>query len=99
MKYALQTVRSFDKSFQKLSSVAQTHIQNLVFQLEDNPRLGKPLKGYQNFLWSLHTRVSKTDYRIVYTIDEKAQAVVLFYVASRENFYTEVKRLKLKIGL
>lgn len=45
--------------------------------------MGKPLKGELSDKWSL--RVG--DYRIIYMIDEKEKAVVLYSVGHRRKVY------------
>jgi hypothetical protein len=37
---------------------------------------------------SFHFRYAGADYRVAYEVDENEQAVIVWYAASRENFYT-----------
>lgn len=97
MKYVLLVGNSFDKSLRKLSSDVAEHIENVVFQLEDNPRAGEQLKGEFRHLWSLHTKLDNVQYRVIYSLDTIKREVMLHYASSRENFYKEVKRLRLKV--
>jgi mRNA-degrading endonuclease RelE of RelBE toxin-antitoxin system len=96
MRYKLTTVRSFERVFKKLPPAVQTHVRGKAFTLEDNPRCGSRLTGVFRGLWSLHTRFQDTDYRVLYEIDDRQCEVTLLYTSSRENFYREIGRLRLK---
>jgi addiction module RelE/StbE family toxin len=96
MRCKLTTVSSFERSLKKMPPAVHQHIRQKVFALEDNPRCGSPLTGAYRGLWSLHTRFQNTDYRVLYTIDDRQCEVTLIYTSSRENFYREIGRLRLK---
>jgi mRNA-degrading endonuclease RelE of RelBE toxin-antitoxin system len=96
MKYTLYAENSFQRSLKKLPSQVIRHIRELVLQLAEDPRLGEPLRGEFRALWSLHTTCNGTSYRVVYSINDRAKEIVVHYVASRENFYAEVRRLQPK---
>ena len=96
MNYTLYADTSFSRSLKKLSPQTIEHIQTVVLHLQTRPRLGEQLKGKFRFLWSLHTKLNNTDYRIVYTINDRKREIMVHYVATRENFYEEIKRLQLK---
>jgi len=98
MKYTLLAGKTFDKSLHKLPLDVIKHIDDLVFQLEDNPKEGEQLKGEFRHLWSLHTKLNNVQYRIIYSVNVVKREVILHYAGSRENFYKEVKRLRLKVA-
>ena len=97
MKYELRTTKSFERSFKKLPRQVFTHIEKEVFKLESNPESGEPLKGEFKGVYSLHTKLRRTHYRVAYSINNKTHQIDLLYVASRENFYQQLRRLKLKL--
>jgi addiction module RelE/StbE family toxin len=96
MPYEIQALRSFDRSLKKLSQDARQHIETAVFDLEHEPRKGEPLRQSLRGFWSLHTRFKNSDYRVLYKVRDENRVVSLYYVASRENFYKQVERLRLK---
>lgn len=94
MKYELQVTPSFERSFKKLPSSVRTFVKQQVFGLEVNPLLGKPLKNQFRLFRSLHLKLNNISYRVVYTVNDSKQVIDLHYVATRENFYSELRRLR-----
>lgn len=98
MPYELHTTTSFERAFKKLPGSVQTFVKDQVFVLETDPLSGQPLKQSFRHLRSLHMKHNNIHYRVVYRVNDVAKVVVLHYVATRENFYAEVRRLQLKKG-
>jgi addiction module RelE/StbE family toxin len=86
----------FERAFKKLPAQVQTFVKNKLFALEEQPHLDEPLQGKFRFLRSLHLKLENTVYRVVYRVNEESREIDLYYVASRENFYAELRRLNLK---
>lgn len=60
--------------------------------LEKNPRVAKKLKGEFSNCYSYSFMYNKTDYRIIYSIEDKKLIVIVVMVDSRENIYKKLKR-------
>jgi mRNA-degrading endonuclease RelE of RelBE toxin-antitoxin system len=96
MSYQAVTVPASRRALNKLPRPIRKQLVREVQKLEENPRLGARLMApWQNF-YSLHTKLNNTHYRIIYEIDKRNRQVIIRYAASRENFYQELRRLKLK---
>lgn len=94
--YSLLITPTGQRSLKKLPKSLQKILLELSLSLKDNPLAGEKLKGSLTFLRSLHTRIKNTDYRIAYEIIETKSELVIHYLASRENFYKQLERLRLK---
>ncbi len=96
MRYRIYTSSSGRRSLRKLPPAVRKdlleHIQNLAV----NPTLGEPLKGTFRFLRSLHVVYQGTHYRIIYEVAEKAKEIHIHLAGSRESFYKQLVRLRLK---
>ena len=95
MPYALFTVPTSQRALKKLPEAVRHHLLSELQTLRTNPLLGAQLKGKFRALRSLHTRYKGTDYRVVYQVHEKEQAITVWYAASRENFYRSLEKLPL----
>jgi len=60
-----------------------TQIDSVIRKLEENPFLGKPLRGDLVGKWSI--RVG--DYRVIYTIDAQKKVVMLCDVGHMKKVY------------
>ena len=58
-------------------------VDKAVAQLEEDPRLGKPLRGPLSGRWSL--RVG--DHRVIFIVDDEESSVVLLDVQHRRSVY------------
>lgn len=94
--YSVLITPTGQRSLKKLPKSLQKSLLELVLSLKQTPFLGEKLKGSLAFLRSLHTRIKNTDYRVAYEIVETKSEIVIHYLASRENFYKQLERLKLK---
>ena len=68
--HSLKATRTFERSFRSLDSVHRVRVDNAVTRLEDNPRLGKPLRGL-----CLRARI--------YVVDDEGSSVVPLDVRHR----------------
>lgn len=96
MEYGLYTTSSGKRALKKLPREVKRHLLEKLQALKTDPRLGEQLEGEFRSLRSLHTQSAGTDYRVAYEVDDKEQAVIIWYASSRENFYKELRRLPLK---
>ena len=84
--YAKRKIKKFAKELRQ-------KIYKEASMLSNNPLDGDKLKGKLSFLYSLHFRYKKTDYRIAYIINHKNKTIIVQFVDIRENFYQKLKRL------
>jgi len=82
-KYRLQVTRTFEKSFRKLDIQTKKKADLAIRNLETDLYAGKPLRGDLAGKWSLRTG----DYRIIYTIIENEQKIILCDVEHRKKVY------------
>lgn len=95
-RYAVVAVPTGQKSFKKLPEAVRAHLKQELSRLEEDPTtVGKKLKGVFSLYHSLHTKCSGVEYRVIYRVYPENNEVVIVYVASRENLYRELERLKL----
>ncbi len=94
--YRLVTVPSARRALKKLSPPVRQHIIAEIQILSKTPYHGERLQGQWRFLRSLHTVYRRTDYRILYEVDETAKQVIIRFAASRENFYRVLRQLQIK---
>ncbi len=64
--------------------------------MRSSPLAGEKLTGALSIFRSFHARLKNSDYRVAYQVMSKTSEVVIYYVSSRENFYKELARLRLK---
>ena len=96
MSYELFAIPACQRALKKLPQEVQDHLFEKFQHLRDDPHANPQLHGKMHFLRSLHTRHKNTDYRAVYEVDEKNRRIILWYAASRENFYKELHRIPVK---
>jgi len=82
-RYDLKVTRAFEKSLRLLSKTHRVRIDEAITNLEDDPHLGKPLKGPLSGRWSL--RVG--DYRVIYIVDDVGISITLLDVQHRRSVY------------
>lgn len=94
--YTVLVVPTGVKSFKKLPESVREALKIELLKLENAPEThGKKLKGAYSKYYSLHCKHKNIEYRIIYSIYPDVEEVVIFYAASRENFYKELDRLRL----
>ncbi len=96
MGYELFAIPACQRVLKKLPQEVQYHLFEKFQHLRGDPYSSPQLQGKMCFLRSIHTRYKNVDYRAVYEVDEKNRRIILWYAASRENFYKELRRLPLK---
>jgi len=95
-RYAVVAVPTGLKSFKKLPESVREHLKQELSRLEEDPMsVGKKLKGVFSLYHSLHTKHKGVEYRVIYRVYPENREVIMVYVASRENLYRELERLKL----
>ena len=73
----------FERDFWKLDSLLKQRLDSTIQSLENDPHLGKPLRGDLLGKWSL--RIG--EYRIIYTINDEFKMVTLYRVRHRKVAY------------
>ena len=85
------------KEFRKFPSQIRTALVTVTLKLAENPQLREPLKGQFRSFRSLHIKLKNIQYRVVYEVIELQQKIYLHAVGKRENFYTRLERMNLKV--
>lgn len=70
-----------EKFFKKLDKSTKERIAKKLFELEENPELGKPLTGNLSGLWSL--RIG--DYRALYQIRHNELVILVLKIGHRKD--------------
>jgi mRNA-degrading endonuclease RelE of RelBE toxin-antitoxin system len=96
MSYRLVTVPASRKALKKLPRTVRENLIQALQILCENPVAGESLQGEYGFLWSFHYRYQTIEYRVVYEVLERQQEIVIRHAATRENFYKQLKEMKLK---
>ena len=96
MVYKIVTVPAARKSLKKLPKPVQKHLIEKLHALKANSSAGEQLERPFQAFRSFHTIIRGTHYRVVYEVDQKQQHIIIRYAATRENFYKQLRRLKLK---
>lgn len=81
--YRIVATKTFQDDFDSYPEELQDRMRKKFRSLEMNPRRHKRLRGDLKGCWSL--RVG--DYRVVYTIEEDDQRVVLLFTGHRRSVY------------
>jgi addiction module RelE/StbE family toxin len=84
------------KSLKKIPNHIRKPLVEKIKELQTDPLKGQKLTGKLTRFRSLHTRLKNSDYRIAYQVVTQTTEIVIHYVASRENFYKELLRLRPK---
>lgn len=95
-QYAVLLMPSGKRSLKKLPKPIQKQLLQKSLELKNDPLQGPKLQGVVHFVRSLHIRMQNSDYRIAYEIIEQQRVILVHYIASRENFYSELLRLRLR---
>ena len=84
MTYSLTTARPADRDLRRLDGKIQRQVSAKIVSLAENPRPQdvKLLHGPDRIY-----RVDSGDYRILYTIDDDKQSVVILHVKNRREAY------------
>ena len=83
MTYQVILKRTAEKELDALQTNMRKRILKRLLALEDNPRPAgiKRLQGQESY------RLRVGDYRVLYTIDDKAKQVFIFAVGHRGDVY------------
>jgi mRNA interferase RelE/StbE len=81
--YTVEIKRSAEKEMESLPREIQTGVTAKIVSLEMNPRPTgiRKLQGTEGY------RLRVGDYRVLYTVDDRAQTVVIYSVAHRREAY------------
>ena len=96
MGYELLTTTSARRSLKRLPRQIRQHIIQVAQKIGIDPFQAKQLDRPWTFLRSWHTVYRRTHYRLVYEVDKRHQRVFIHFVGTRERFYKQLMRLKLK---
>ena len=83
MSYQIRINRSAEKELDALQSNLRARIVDRLLQLEENPRPSrvKKLQGQEAY------RLRVGDYRILYTINDAEQLVIIYAIGHRREVY------------
>lgn len=83
MKYTVEITSSAQRQFKKLPESLQTQLITKILSLEENPRpVGiKKLQAFDYY------RIRIGDYRVVYSINDKAHRVKILDLGHRKEIY------------
>lgn len=83
MSYQVRINRSAEKELDALQSNLRARIVDRLLQLEENPRPHrvKKLQGQEAY------RLRVSDYRILYTINDAEQLVIIYAIGHRREVY------------
>jgi mRNA interferase RelE/StbE len=83
MPYQIVVKRSAEKELQALPAKLRERIAARLLALEENPRPSgvKKLQGEESY------RIRIGDYRVLYTIDDRARVIAIYAVGHRREVY------------
>ncbi len=83
MSYQVRINRSAEKELDALQSNLRARIVDRLLRLEENPRPHrvKKLQGQETY------RLRVSDYRILYTINDAEQLVIIYAIGHRREVY------------
>lgn len=84
---------SAKKSLRRLSYDAQQELLRTTEALIIDPYSGEKLHGSLSFLFSFHFKFQNVHYRVAYSINDKQELIIIYFVGPRENFYDRLRRL------
>src|SRR5688500_4394155 len=90
--YELFTMPSGQRALRRLDQDVQDHLIKGLQVPRTKPDSSLQLKAQLRFLRALHTRYRNSDYRVAYEVDHKAQSIIAWYAAGRENFYKNLEK-------
>jgi len=99
MNYKVIFIEDVYKDLQKLDKSLQIEILKVIKKLEENPYLGKPLKGNLKNFYKIY--VFRKKYRIVYTLEENNLIILIVGIGKRdkEKIYKIVEKRKSNLNL
>jgi len=83
MKYTVEITSSAQRQFKKLPEDIQEHFIPKIFSLEATPR---PV-GTKKLQASDYYRIRMGDYRIVFSIEDKARLIKILDIGHRKDIY------------
>ena len=83
MAYSIEFTRQARKDFSALPSVVKPRVAEAIKGLADQPRPHGCRKLVEVDGW----RIRVGDYRILYTMDDSAQVVTVYWIGVRGNAY------------
>lgn len=96
MPYELLTSPRVEKEFRKFPAQIRTILITETLRLAEQPKLGEQLKGKFRAFRSLHIKIARVHYRVVYEIIETQKKIHVHAVGIRENFYIRLDQMRLK---
>ena len=78
-----------ERFIKNLKKEEQTKLFDAIEQLEENPHLGKELKGRLSGLRSLRVDTLESTYRVIYKIEDIKLIVLVLQAGYRDNIYNK----------
>ncbi len=82
-KYSVEIISKAEKEFMKLPEFIKAKIRKQILLLEENPR---PFR-YKKLKETEYYRIRNSDYRVVYSINDKIKVVKVLSIAHRKDVY------------
>ena len=82
-RYSVEIVQKAEKEYFKLPESVKHRIQELILSLETEPR---PM-GAKKLRETDYYRVRSGDYRIIYSIEDKARLIKILSIGHRKEIY------------
>lgn len=82
------------RDLKKLDPPVRKFIYNSFCEIATSPYNSEKLSGPFRDLRSFHCKYKAVEYRVIYSINEEGQLIIIALVGTRENIYKELaKRL------
>lgn len=82
-RYSVEIVQKAEKEYFKLPESVKHRIQELILSLETEPRQ----MGAKKLRETDYYRVRSGDYRIIYSIEDKARLIKILSIGHRKEIY------------
>jgi mRNA-degrading endonuclease RelE of RelBE toxin-antitoxin system len=92
MAYLPKVYPKFDRIKKKLPQPLRVEIGRQVDLFCENPLLGEPKSGDLQGVRVHKFRYLREEYLLAYTVDHKAELIILLAIGGHENFYRALKR-------
>ncbi len=82
MRFRLIFTEAFSKALDRLDHSVRLRLPKIFEKIKQNPKAAKELHGKWNYY-----RIRFLNYRILYTLDEKEQTVLMLEIGKRDSVY------------
>lgn len=82
-KYSVEIVSKAEKEFLSLPASVKVRVREKILSLEINPRPA----GHKKLKETEYYRLRIGDYRVIYSIDDRAKVIKILSIAHRKDVY------------